>query len=168
MGALLIDFRSKKGHSMEFEYATQTLKILTEEHVEARILKDPQSVKEQASQDPGELIKQAVVQLGREATPTRIEEAFVPHLFQAGDWKKFWEAAKRAMRKDPRFVIPTKRTDAIQYLDAAPDAKAGGMEDLREAVGIKRVIEALEKLLKTQDVAALKAQAEEIFKLCVS
>lgn len=165
LGALLIDFRSKKGHSMEFEYAAQTLKILAEEHVEARILKNPQAVKDQASKDPGELIRQTVQQLGREATTIRIEEAFVPHLFQAGDWKKFWEAAKRAMRKDPRFVLPTKRTDPIQYLEKAPDTKAGSIEELREAVGVKRVVEALEKLLKTQDAGALKGQTEEIFKL---
>ena len=165
LGSLVIDFRSKKGHSMEFEYASQTLRILTDDHFEARIFRDPSSIKEQAGKEPGELIKQAVQQLGREATAARLEEAFVPHLFPAADWKKFWEAAKRAMRKDARFVIPTKRTDAIQYLESAPEAKGGGVEELREAVGVKKVIEVLEKLQRSQDAAALKAQAEEIFRL---
>ena len=165
LGSLVIDFRAKKGHSMEFEYASQTLRVLEEEHVEARIFKNPAPVKELAGQDPGELMKQAVQQLGREATPTRLEEAFVPHLFAAGDWKKFWESAKRAMRKDARFLIPTKRTDPIQYLEKAPEAKAGGMEELKEAVGVKRVIEALEKLQKNQDSGALKSQSDEIFRL---
>ena len=165
LGSLLIDFRSKKGHSMEFEYAAQTLRILTEEHFEARILKDPSSVKERAGKEPGELIKQAVQQLGREATAARLEEAFVPHLLSAVEWKKFWEVAKRAMRKDPRFVIPTKRTDPIQYLESAPETKGGGIEELREAVGVKKVMEVLEKLLKSQNAANLKNQAEEIFKL---
>ena len=165
LGSLLIDFRSKKGHAMEFEYASQTLKVLAEDHFEARILKSPQSIKEQAGQEPGELIKQAVQQLGREATTARLEEAFVPHLFAAPEWKKFWEAAKRAMKRDPRFVIPTKRTDAIQYLESAPTSKGGGMEELKEAVGVKKVIEVLEKLQKSQDAASLKAQTEEIFRL---
>ena len=165
LGALLIDFRAKKGHSMEFEYASQTLKVLTEEHFEARILKNPAAIKDQAGKDPGELMKQAVQQLGREATTARLEEAFVPHLFAASDWKKFWEAAKRAMRKDARFLIPTKRTDPIQYLETAPQAKAGGIEELKEAVGVKRVIEALEKLEKNQDRSTLQSQAEEIFRL---
>ena len=165
LGSLLIDFRAKKGHSMEFEYASQTLRILTEEHFEARILKNPSSVKEQAGKEPGELIRQAVQQLGREATTARLEEAFVPHLFAAADWKKFWEAAKRAMRKDPRFIIPSKRTDPIRYLDSAPEVKGGGIEELREAVGVKKVIEVLEKLLKAQDASSLKNQAEEIFKI---
>jgi len=165
LGSLLIDFRSKKGHPMEFEYATQTLRILAEEHFEARILKNPGSVKEQAAKEPGELIKQAVQQLGREATTARLEEAFVPHLFAAADWKKFWEAAKRAMRKDPRFIIPTKRTDAIQYLETAPASQGNGIEELREAVGTKKIMEVLEKLAKSMDATALKAQAGEIFKL---
>ena len=165
LGSLLIDFRSKKGHAMEFAYASQTLRILTEEHFEARIFKDPATVKEQAGKEPGELIKQAVQQLGREATAIRLEEAFVPHLFGPADWKKFWEAAKRAMRKDPRFVIPTKRTDPIQYLTSAPEVKSGGIEELREAVGVKKVIEILEKLQKSQDAATLKSHSEEIFKL---
>ncbi|NDD81537.1 MAG: hypothetical protein EBZ53_03050 [Verrucomicrobia bacterium] len=165
LGSLLIDFRSKKGHAMEFEYASQTLRILTDEHFEARILKDPSSVKDQAGKDPGELMRQAVQQLGREATTARLEEAFVPHLFGAPDWKKFWDAAKRAMRKDPRFVIPSKRTDPIHYLEKVPEVQAGGIEELKEAVGVKRVIEALEKLQKTQNSAVLKGQSEEIFKL---
>ena len=165
LGSLLIDFRSKKGHSMEFEYASQTLKVLAEDHFEARIFKSPQAVKEQAGKEPGELIKQAVQQLGREATTARLEEAFVPHLFAPPEWKKFWEAAKRAMRKDPRFVIPTKRTDAIQYLESAPASKGDGIEELKEAVGVKKVIEVLEKLQKSQDAASLKSKAEEIFRL---
>ncbi|NBS54521.1 hypothetical protein EBT23_02990 [bacterium] len=165
LGSLLINFRTKKGHSMEFEYASQTLKVLTEEHFEARILKDPAAIKSQAGKEPGELIKQAVQQLGREATTARLEEAFVPHLFAASDWKKFWEAAKRAMRKDTRFLIPSKRTDPIQYLETAPQAKTGGIEDLKEAVGVRRVIESLEKLQKNQDSGVLQSQAEEIFRL---
>ena len=165
LGSLLIDFRTKKGHAMEFEYASQTLRVLAEEHFEARILKNPAALKDQAGKEPGEVMKQAVLQLGREATTARLEEAFVPHLFTASDWKKFWESAKRAMRKDARFLIPTKRTDPIQYLENAPQAKSGGIEELKEAVGVKRVIEAIEKLEKNQNQAALQSQAEEIFRL---
>ena len=39
------------------------------------------------------------------------------------------------------------------------------MEELKEAVGVKRVMEALEKLQKNQDSGALKSQSDEIFRL---
>ncbi|NDC80503.1 MAG: hypothetical protein EB090_04435 [Verrucomicrobia bacterium] len=163
--SLTIDFRSKKGHPMEFGYAAQSLKSLGHDHLEARILTDPDSVREMAAKQPGEVMKNAVQSLGREATTTRLEEAFVPHLYKAEEWKKFWEAAKRAMKKDPRFVLPTKRVDPVQYLESAPEAKGVGLEELREAVGSKRVIEALEKLQKSSSASELKGLADEAFKL---
>jgi transcription elongation GreA/GreB family factor len=165
LGAFQIDFRSKKGHPMEFGYAAQSLKHLGNDHLEARILREPEVVKTLASEKPGEFMKLAVTSLGREATAARVEEALVPHLFQAEGWKKFWESAKRAMRKDAHFVIPGKRTDPIQYLESAPDTKAGGLEELQEAVGAKRVMDALEKLQKGKTPTELKQFAEEAFKL---
>jgi transcription elongation GreA/GreB family factor len=163
--SLLIDFRSKKGHAMEFGYAAETLRLLAEDHFEARILKDPGSVREWAAKDPGELIKHAVKHLGREATTVRLEEAFVPHLFQPTEWKKFWEAAKRAMRKDARFLFPSKRTEPILYAEGEVEAKPSGLEELREAVGVKKVVEILEKLQKGRDIGALRPQVEDIFRI---
>lgn len=162
---LTIDFRGKKGHPMEFGYAAQSLKSLGENHLEAQILQNPEAVREMAAKQPGEVMKQAILSLGREATTPRLEEAFVPHLYKAEEWKKFWEAAKRAMKKDPKFVIPGKRVEPLQYLESAPEVKAGGLEELREAVGAKRVMEALEKLQKSCSSAELKGWSEEAFKL---
>ena len=132
--SLTIDFRSKKGHPMEFGYAAQSLKSLGNDHLEARILQEPEAVREMAAKQPGEVMKLAIQSLGREANTTRLEEAFVPHLYKAEEWKKFWEAAKRAMKKDPKFVLPSRRVDPVQYLESAPQSKAGGLEELREAV----------------------------------
>ncbi|NCY20855.1 hypothetical protein EBX31_02725 [bacterium] len=165
LSSLTIDFRGKKGHPMEFGYAAQSLKSLGNDHLEAKILQDPASVREMAAQQPGELMKLAIQSLGREATVMRLEEAFVPHLHKPEEWKKFWEAAKRAMKKDPKFVLPAKRVEPLQYLENAPAAKAGGLEELREAVGAKKVMEALEKMQKTCSAAELKGFSEEAFKL---
>jgi transcription elongation GreA/GreB family factor len=165
LGAFLINFRTKKGHSMEFGYAAESLKHLPDDHFEARILREPDVMRAMARDEVPELMKLAVESLGKESTVVRLEEAMVPHLFPAEGWKKFWEAAKRAMKKDLRFVIPGKRQDPIQYLESAPDKKAGGLEELQEAVGSKRVMEALEKLQKARNAGELKSVAEEAFRL---
>jgi len=163
--SLTIDFRSKMAHPMEFGYAAQSLKSLGNDHIEAQILQNPSAVREMAAKQPGEVMKLAIQSLGREATTTRLEEAFVPHLYKHEEWKKFWEAAKRAMKKDPKFVMPAKRVEPLQYLESAPQIKSVGVEELREAVGAKRVMEALEKLQKSHSPAELKGMAEEAFKL---
>jgi len=165
LGAFLIDFRSKKGHSMEFGYAAEALKHLPDEHFEARILREPETIRAMARDQVADLLKLVVESLGKEATVVRLEESMVPHLFAADGWKKFWEAAKRAMKKDPRFVIPGKRHEPIQYMESAPESKGGGIEELREAVGAKRVIEVLEKLQKNKSSGDFKAMAEEAFRL---
>jgi transcription elongation factor GreA-like protein len=165
LGAFLIDFRTKKGHSMEFGYAAESLKHLPDEHLEARILRETDAMRTMAQDQVAEFMKLAVESLKKEATPLRLEEAMVPHVFPAEGWKKFWEAAKRAMKKDAKFVMPGKKHEPIQYLEAAPDVKAGGLEDLQEAVGAKRVIEALEKLQKVRNAGELKAIADEAFRL---
>jgi len=125
LGSFLIDFRTKKGHSMEFGYAAESLKHLPDDHLEARIMREPDAMRAMARDQVPELMKLAVESLGKEATVVRLEEAMVPHLFPAEGWKKFWEAAKRAMKKDLRYVIPGKRQDPIQYLEAARDKKSG-------------------------------------------
>ena len=165
LGAFLIDFRTKKGHSMEFGYAAESLKHLPDEHLEARILRETDAMRTMAQDQVAEFMKLAVESLKKEATPLRLEEAMVPHVFPAEGWKKFWEAAKRAMKKDAKFVMPGQKHEPIQYLEAAPDTKAGGLEDLQEAVGAKRVIEALEKLQKVRNAGELKAIADEAFRL---
>ena len=165
LGAYLIDFRTKKSHSMEFGYAAESLRHLPDDHLEARILREPDAIRAMAQDQVSELMKLAVTSLGKEATAVRLEESMVPHLLPPEGWKKFWEAAKRAMKKDPHFVIPGKRQEPIQYLEAAPDKKAGGLEELQEAVGAKRVMDALEKLQKTAPASELKAMAEDAFRL---
>ena len=165
LGAFLIDFRTKKGHSMEFGYAAEALKHLPDEHFEARILREPETIRTMARDQVADLLQLVVESLGKEATVVRLEESMVPHLFAADGWKKFWEAAKRAMKKDPRFVIPGKRHEPIQYMESAPESKGGGIEELREAVGAKRVIEVLEKLQKNKSSGDFKAMAEEAFRL---
>ena len=114
LGAFLINFRTKKGHSMEFGYAAESLKHLPDDHFEARILREPDVMRAMARDEVPELMKLAVESLGKESTVVRLEEAMVPHLFPAEGWKKLWEAAKRAMKKDLRFVIRGKRQVQIQ------------------------------------------------------
>ena len=112
-----------------------------------------------------ELMKLAVESLGKESTVVRLEEAMVPHLFPAEGWKKFWEAAKRAMKKDLRFVIPGKRQDPIQYLESAPDKKAGRIGGVAGGGGIQKGNGSFGEAAKARNAGELKSVAEEAFRL---
>ena len=51
---------------------------------------------------------------GGRATVDQIQAVLVPDVI-ADDWKKWWEAAKRELKKDGHFQVPLKKTEPIVY-----------------------------------------------------
>jgi transcription elongation GreA/GreB family factor len=145
---IIIDFTSKPGHALAFEFAASSLKPLDEDHVITRILNDHAAVRDEAKKSPAAFMRNVVQSLGKEATAERIEAALVPTLFPAADWKKWWEAAKREMKKDSHFTVPSRRTEIITLHDAPPDRKKNALEAYRAAVGAKAKIPALDELAR--------------------
>ena len=83
LASLTIDFRSKKGHSMEFVYAAESLRPLGNDHLESRILREAEVMRGLCANEPAEFMILAVTSLEKEATAARLEEALVPHLLKA-------------------------------------------------------------------------------------
>lgn len=145
---MVIDFAGKAGHLMAFEFAASSLKPLAPDHIIARLLKEPEAVRSQAKSDPAGLMRQVVQSLGKDATAERIEATLVPALIPASDWKKWWDAARREMKKDPCFTVPSRRTEPITLHDAPPDRKQSALEAFRAAPGARAKIPALEELAR--------------------
>jgi transcription elongation GreA/GreB family factor len=148
LGQMIIDFKGKPGHSMAFEYAAQSLIALPEDHLEVRVFDDPVKVRAEADSDALKLMKDAVLSLGPLATAERIERILVPAVFPAESWKKWWDSAKRAMKKDSHFAVPSRRTETIHFHDTPQDQGSITLDVFKAAVGPKAQIDALDRLLK--------------------
>jgi transcription elongation GreA/GreB family factor len=151
---LIVDFKTKAGHALEFEFAAQSLKFIPPEHLDARVLKDAEGVKKQALEDPVGLMKSAVSAMGAEATAERIEAALSPAVLPADAYKKWWDGAKRAMRKDGSFEVPAKRTAPIVLMQGEVDRNADAFELFEKANGPKAQTLALEEMSKHWRVEA--------------
>jgi len=165
MGKVVIDFAGKPGHTMEFEYAATSLIPLEAEHIESKKLGDLNAVKELAAKDPGTLMQITVRSLGKQANAVKIQSVLSPSVISDADWKKWWDGAKRAMKKDERFVIPSKRTEPILFHDVAPDYKEQAFSAVISAVGPKAELAAVEQLIKhakVLDEAALQNVINDI------
>jgi transcription elongation GreA/GreB family factor len=145
---IIIDFIGKPGHPMTFEFAASSLKPLPPTHVISRLLDDPAAVRAEAQASPVAFMRNVVQSLGKDASAERIEATLVPALFAPAEWKKWWDAAKREMKKDPHFTVPSRRTEPITLHDAPPDRKQSALEAYRAAVGAKAKIPALEELAR--------------------
>lgn len=161
-GKVIIDFHEKSGHAMEMEYAAQSLRPLPADHIDSKILKDLDHLKELVASDPVELMKIVVESLGKQATIERIEMGLSGKVVPAKDWKKWWDSAKKAMKKDGRFEVPTRRTIPLTLHDSAPDRGALALEKLKASTGPKTVIKALEDLNKNWKSVENKGILEDV------
>ena len=148
MGRIMIDFVGRSNHPMEFTYAANSLTPLADEHIESRKWNDPEGTRELAQKEPIALMQIVVCSLQNLATAPRIEETLCPSVIPAAEWKKWWESAKRLMKKDPHFSVPGKRTEPIVLHEAPPDHKSAALENIASVIGPRAKVTALEEVLK--------------------
>jgi len=79
------------------------------------------------------------------ATVDQIQEVLVPDVI-GEDWKKWWEVARRELKKDGHFVVPLKKTESIVYQETQVPIQDRLMAEFRAAKGLKA------RLLVTQEL----------------
>src|ERR1043166_8238489 len=111
-----IDFQNKSGHTMDLGFAAESLKPIPADHILARKASDLQGLRQMAALHHLDLIKLVLQSYGGRATLDQIQAVLVPDVIR-DDWKKWWEVAKRELKKDGHFLVPstTKKTEPIIY-----------------------------------------------------
>ena len=114
LNQILIDFKGKKGHPMQLQYAAQNLTVIPEGHFLARKATDLATVKDQIKKDPAALVRNILEGFGGAATQTQISEMFLGDIFNEAEWKRWWESTKKVLKKEGYFQIPTKKSEPIR------------------------------------------------------
>src|SRR5438445_2109756 len=109
-----IDFQNKPGHTMDLAFAAESLRPISREHVLARKASDLEGLRQLAATNHLELVKLVLNSFGGKATVDQIQQSLVPDVIR-DDWKKWWEAAKRELKKDGHFQVPLKKTESVVY-----------------------------------------------------
>src|SRR6478752_1826477 len=157
-----IDFPNKPGHNMDLEFAAESLKAIPKDHILARKASDLETLRQMAATNHLELVKLVLNSYGGKATTDQIQQALVPEVIR-DDWKKWWEAAKRELKKDGHFQVPLKKTEPIVYQVKEVSLQQRLLEDFRAAKGLKaRLLVAGEFLKSSADLADKSAAATEV------
>ena len=158
----MIDFESKAGHTMDLAFAAESLKPIPKDHILARKASDLEQLRQMAAAQHLELVKLVLNSYGGKATVEQIERVLVPEVIRE-DWKKWWEAVRRELKKDGHFQVPLKKTDPIIYQTKEVSLQERLMEGFRAAKGLKaRVVVASEVLRNAHDLTDKGAAAAEI------
>lgn len=143
-----IDFANKAGHTMDLGFAAESLKPIPSDHILARKASDLHGLRQMAALHHLDLIKLVLQSYGGRATIDQIQAVLVPDVI-ADDWKKWWDAAKKELKKDGHFQLPTKKTDPIIYQHQETSLDERLLTEFRASKGLKAKISSANEFLKT-------------------
>jgi transcription elongation GreA/GreB family factor len=156
-----IDFAGKPGHTMDLGFAVESLKPIPKDHILARKANDLEGVRQLAAHHL-DLIRLVLNSYGGKATPDQIQQALVPDVIR-DDWKKWWETARREMKKDGHFIVPLKKTEPVVYQAQETSLQTRLMTNFRAAKGLKaRVVVVGELSRNASDLADKQGAAGEV------
>jgi len=157
-----IDFPGKPGHQMDLSFAADSLKPIPKEHILAKKISDLEGLRQMAASNHLELVKLVLMSFGGRANADQIQQALVPDVIR-DDWKKWWEAAKRELKKDGHFQVPSKKTDPIIYQEKETSLQDRLLGEFRAAKGLKaRTLVAAELLKNASDLKDKQSAATEV------
>jgi len=158
----IIDFQSKAGHTMDLSFAAESLKPIDPNHILARKVADLEGLRQMAALHHLDLIKLVLQSFGGRATIDQIQQVLVPDVIR-DDWKKWWETAKRELKKDGHFQVPIKKTDPVIYQAQEVSLQDRLLAEFRAAKGLKAKLASASEALKFfADLTDAKAAANEI------
>ena len=99
---------------MDLAFAAESLKPIPTDHILARKASDLDGLAPDGCAAPPGPDQNRAPELWRQATIDQIQQVLVPDVIR-DDWKKWWEVAKRELKKDGHFQVPMKKTEPIVY-----------------------------------------------------
>ena len=148
LNQVTINFKAKKGHTMQLQYAAESLTVIPGEHILAQKTADLAGVKARAKADPAGLMRTILNGFGGKATHDQIASTLVPEVFSEADFKKWIEAAKKALKTDGHFAIPTKKGLPFELRDGPVSHADEYVAALNTARQIKHQVTALDLIVK--------------------
>jgi len=115
---MTIHFKTKKGHTMQLQYAAESLQVIPGDHILARKSADLAGVKKRAKDDAVGFVRGLLGNFGGKATQDQITQILVPDVFSEAEFKRWWEGAKKALKKDGHFSVAAETFEAIELRDA--------------------------------------------------
>ena len=156
-----IDFSGKPAHPMDLSFAAESLKAVPKDHILARKATDIDAVRHLAAHHI-DLLKLVLNSFGGKATTDQIQQVLVPDVI-TDDWKKWWETARREMKKNGHFIVPLKKTEPVVYQAQETSLQDRLLVDFRAAKGLKaRIVVVAEMLKGLSDLKDKAALATEV------
>ena len=151
-GKVVIDFERQPNQEMAIQFAIQKTEPLAAEHFSAKKLENIDELRDLVKNDPAELVKRTLESHGGNMMLDQLDRELCGSVVPEDDYKKWWDRAKKAMRENHIFLVPSKRTDPLilransnspaatlvaDFTDTRdPKAKVKSLENIRKNFGV--------------------------------
>lgn len=108
---LIIDFKNKPAHPMDPAFCINTMEVLPKNHLLVRKETEPEKIAALVSDDAAQLVVDALESYPNNAATAIEIEIVLAQVVGEAKFKKWWSANRKTVVKDPRLVIPEKKTD---------------------------------------------------------
>lgn len=149
---IVIDFEDKPGHEMALKFAATSLAPLAAEHFLSKRHSQLDELKRLAAEDPVELVRAALETSEGSLMLHDLEELVMGVVVAEDDYKKWWDAAKRKLRADHSFIVPSKRSDPLELRDESLKPSDALLADYGQAHDLKVKVKCIDAILKKLSV----------------
>ena len=148
---ILIDFEGKPGHGMQPKYAAASLDPVTDKHILAQRQNDPEGLKAQLKAEPLAVLRTMLESYNGRIMPDDILKILVPRIQTEAEFKRWWENAKKQLKKDGHFIVPAKKTQPLELRLQALSRTEELLEFLANARQLKQQMVVVDDILKSLD-----------------
>ncbi len=145
---MTIDFKQRKGHTMQLQYGAQSLKPIPSDHILALKETDADAVRSEAANAPTGLVRSILSDFDGRATQDQIMEVLVPSVFSAAEFKRWWDSTKKALKKDPLVSVPAKKSSPLELREKELTVTDEMLDNFASARDLKHKIAALDEIVK--------------------
>lgn len=160
-GRVTIDFPTRPGHVMDLGFAAESLKPLAQDHFLARKAQDLAGLRQMATEQPAALVRLVLQSYGGQLSLEALQQLLVPDVV-GPDWKRWWDAARRELKKDGHFVVPTRKAEPLVYQETELALDHRLLGQFHAAKGLKAKLNVAAELLRSlpdlQDSAGTVAE----------
>lgn len=151
LNQIVIDFKTKKGHQMQPQYAAESLTPLADDHILVQKVTRTAEIKALAKENAGALVRLILNSYNGRATQDQIAQALSGEIFNETEFKRWWDSTKKALKKDGHIAFPTKKTDPIVLREEAISHTDELLAAFSAARQTKAQIAALDQILKSAE-----------------
>ena len=156
LNQIVVDFDTKKNHPMQLQYAAETLQALPDAHIFVRKVKELGVLRGFAENDVPRLVELVLESFGGKATQEQLQRALSPEVVSEGNFKKWWDNAKKTLRKDGRFSLPARKAEPITMRDGSVSFLDELINSFQSAHRLKEQLNSLDQILKNPDAFVAK------------